>query len=192
MDYIDTLKTNYMKAYHVGHTGKVLNHADEALEADYYIDSWLKALKKVTVYSNYIDNGIVAPTPVAVFEPGEIVGRVYSYKLYNGSIWWQLDDPQNKHFGWVKHEKGLFDPKTALDSSSQKVHDSELAALQAKIDNDPLDKLGQAGMDILSGAGGVISGAGKTLASFGANLHWIVLAILLGVMGYIVFNFKKL
>lgn len=191
-DYIGVLHANYAKAYHVGPSGKTVNHADELQDVDFYLDSWLKALKNVTVYDSPITNGIVANKPIAQFHPGDIIGKVYSFVLKDGHIWWQLDDPTGKPFGWVQHAKGLFDPELALSTSSQKAIDDNRAAIKASDAANPVNKVVTAGGNVITGLSDVVAGAGKTLQSFGQNLHWIVLAILLGVMGYIIFNFKKL
>lgn len=101
--YIESLKNNFDKGYHIGPTGRLVNSNNA--DAGDYIDAYLKALKQVSIYD--YPGGAVK----AVFYPGDIVGKVFSYKLYNGQIWWQLDDPSGKHFGWVRHSEGYFEPQ---------------------------------------------------------------------------------
>lgn len=81
-------------------------------DASYYLDAQLRALKPGTVHS--YANGPVTRE----YDTGSIVGEIFSWVTRDGEVWWQL-----KEGGFVKHEKGKFDPRIAQDTSQGKASD---------------------------------------------------------------------
>lgn len=41
---------------------------------------------------------------IGVIDPGNIIGRIYSYVLYNGSVYWMIDDIFGSQTFFVKHD----------------------------------------------------------------------------------------
>ena len=84
-------------------------------------------------------------------QTGSIVGEIFSWEERGGMIWWQL-----KEGGYVLHQKGIFDAKTATNTSQGKADDILDAAFHAgDFDLPDLDQLKKVALI----AGGVIAGS---------------------------------
>ena len=80
--------------------GTKLNHLDEGTHsADYYIGTMLTA--RVPVDGFLTPGNQVRKT----FQKGTIVGKVKAYRMYEGFLWWQLEDSGL----FVRHQPEIFD-----------------------------------------------------------------------------------
>lgn len=189
--YIERLHNKQLKPYVIDNTGHfALDHADALKTADYYIGSWLRALQPISVYSTAGGGGRLIKT----FKKGDLVGRIFSYIVRNGKVYWELEDLNNgPGGGFVEHAPGKFDLSEATETSSGKEIEKkveEFAKTAAKLDAmNPIGKLTEATTGIIAGVSDVVSGAGKTLSSIGSNLKWYIAAILVIV---IIVGFIKL
>lgn len=170
------------KAASVAPTGKMLNHADDADaiagSAGDFIDSWLTAVDKVNVYDS--PGGNVK----AIFYPDEVIGKIASFVVKGGYVWWLIEDPQGNHYGYVRHVPGTTKPSGGWGE-------------QDRTDRERLDKLHE-GNDILKpvkdlaqGVGDAVSGIGDTLGGLGSNLKYIVFLVIAGLIIYTFFYAKK-
>ncbi len=80
--------------------------------ADEYIGYKLYVKEPVNVFTT-VDNTGNGVNQIRNFErQGTYLGRIYSYVIRNGQIWWMLDDnPTNYKYIFVKHAEGKFDVK---------------------------------------------------------------------------------
>jgi len=171
--YIEYLERKPLKHLLVDGSGRVgIDHADAVKKVSDYIGSWLVAKRNVNIY-NYPGGAVIATR-----FPSQNIGRIYSYKDYYGTLYWQLEGTGagNGTGGWVKHEIGAFDSTIAMDTGSGKEHDAHVAELDA-IANEPnaIDKLG-------AGVTSVFGGIGTTLNNLGQFLPLIIGAIALFVI----------
>lgn len=170
------------KAAAVGPTGKMLNHADDADSiagsAGDFIDAWLKAVDKVNVYDK--PSGAVK----AIFYPGEIIGRIASFVVKGGYVWWLIDDPQGNHYGYVRHVPGTTIPEGGW-AAEDKIEQERLDKLHEENDIfKPLKDLGQ-------GIGDAVSGIGDGIGALGGSLKWVIFAVIAGLLVYAFFYGKK-
>lgn len=170
------------KAAAVGPTGKMLNHADDADaiagSAGDFIDSWLKAIDKINVYDK--PSGSVK----AIFYPGEIIGKISSYVVNGGYVWWIIEDPQGNHYGYVRHVPGTTTPEGGWGEQDQEDRE-RLDKMQEESDIfKPFKTLGE-------GFGDLVSGIGEGLGNLGGSLKWVVIAVIVGLLLYSFFYAKK-
>lgn len=176
---VESLKMKAQKNHYVDASGRVpIDYAEKVKGADYYIGSWLKALKSGSIYS--APNG----TFIDDFYPGETVGQIYSYVLKDGNVWWQLAGKNgNGTGGFVLHKPGMFDNQVALDTSSGEEHEQLLDEL-----SEP-NVIEKTVGDLATGVTDTVSGVGKTLSGIGKYLPLIILAVVV-IAGYYVFTKK--
>lgn len=170
------------KAAVIAPTGRVLNHADDADaisgDAGDFIDSWLTAITAVSVYD--APGGSVK----AIFQPGEIIGKIGSFVVKNGYVWWLIDDPTGKHYGYVRHVPGTTKPSGGWAEQDKEMQEN---IDRIKEENDifaPVKKLG-------SGIGDLVGGVGNTLGGLGDSLKWIVFILIAGLIIYTALYAKK-
>lgn len=174
-NYMEKLNARGLKAWYVDPTGRMpLDHVDELKNADYFIGSWLTAKSPVNTYTS--PAGAVLDK---TYKAGQLVGRIYSWVLRDGQIWWQLNDG-----GFVQHAPGRFDTKVALDSASGKEHNELLEDLKTP---NPVENVVA---NIGTGVGDAVSGVGKTLSTLGNNLSVILLILAALVLAGAFFKVK--
>lgn len=88
-----------------------------------FLDGTLVALKPMIIYSRPDGNNIRS------VKANQTVGKIYSYVVKDGVVWWQLYDNQ----GFVKHGSGLFDAQM-LQSSIAAVKSASDAKVKAAAD----------------------------------------------------------
>lgn len=170
------------KAASIGSTGKMLNHADDADaisgSAGDFINAWLTAVDKINVYD--APGGSVK----AIFYPDEVIGKIASFVVKGGYVWWLIDDPQGNHYGYVRHVPG-----TTIPTGGWAAEDKE--------DRERLDKMQEESdifkpvKDLAQGVGDAVSGIGDALGGVGSNLKWIIFAVIAGLLIYSFFYAKK-
>jgi len=85
------------------HSNNVVSGALAQGSADDFIGGELWALNlPVSVYSGADTTKFVYSIPKNSF-----VGKIYSYVVKDGKVWWQIDNKNLNRF--VKHEEGVFD-----------------------------------------------------------------------------------
>lgn len=82
--------------------------------ADKFIGGELYSLIPISIMS--APNGSYLRT----IKTNEYVGTIFSFVLNNGNVWWQLDDKQGYHIGYVQHETGKFDTQKLENSLIEK------------------------------------------------------------------------
>lgn len=161
-NYMEKLQAKALKAYYVEPSGRMpIDHIEETKTADHFIGSWLIAKDNVNTYTSPA-GGVLDKT----FKPGQIVGRIYSYVLKDGNVWWHLDNG-----GFVQHAPGRFDTKVALDSASGKTHEETMQDITTP------NVIENAAGSIGTGVGDVVAGVGKTISGIGNNLTVIILIL---------------
>ncbi len=184
--YIAHLQTKAMKPYMVDIAGNGFNNADAVPNpASYYIGSTLVARKPVNLMSSPDEKS----TLLQAFPKGANVGKIYSYVIRNGFVWWSVDWFSGKHAGFVKHEPGLFSAPIAEETSSGLAIATKKVE-QAKAEAETIGaKTLEAGKAIITGTADVVTGVGKTLSSLGGNLRWIIIGVLcFAVLAFIIVN----
>ena len=103
--------------------------------ADNFIggELWAKNLP-ISVYSGPDTTKFVYAIPKNSF-----VGKIYSYVVRDGKVWWQIDSKNLNRF--VKHEEGVFDAQK-LDASLEKIRTEKEAEIKEKTDERLADKKG--------------------------------------------------
>lgn len=172
-DYIEQLKSNFDKGYHIGPTGRLINNAELSGNAGDFLDAWFTAKTTVTVYE------YPGGPAKAIFYKGDIMGKAYSYKLYGGKVWYQLDGPDGKHFAWVPLVQGTIEPDFNWSEDYKEFQDQIKESDRTVID------------DITDGVKSLGSGVGDTLKSFGDNLNTIIILVIVGIAVYTFFYAKK-
>lgn len=180
-DYIQELQTKYLKANNVDHTGRT-NHADVLPKpASYYLDSKLVARLPVTIYKLPDEKSAV----VIKMPKGSSVGTIQSYVVRDGQVFWEVNWFSGKHAGWVKNVPGLFNTEIAEQTASgleqQKTVDKSNAILNEK---STLDKVTQ-------GVSDAVAGTADALGSFGSNLKWILIGVVILVVVFAALKFTK-
>lgn len=187
-DYIQELQAKYFKPMFVDQTGRS-NHAEAVSKpASYYLDSTLVARVPVTIYRTpSTTSDVVIDIP-----KGGNVGKIQSYVVRDGQVWWDVYWFSGKHAGWVKHEPGLFNTNIAEQTSSGVAHD---ATVKKSVDTankkDIIDTTSEAVNKTVEGTGNLIGGLGDTLGSIGSNLKWILLAAVILVVVFAALKFAK-
>jgi len=185
-DYIQQLQAKTMKPYLVQPTGRMDYAEITTKPADYYLDSTLVAKVPVTIYKS---PSLTAPV-VNKYAKGTNVGKIQSWVVRDGNVWWDIDYFSGVHAGWVKHDPSLFDAAIAEQTASGAAQAAEVkkltdaAAKPADIGSAVIDGAG----NVVQGASNLLSGVGDTLGSIGANLKWYILAI---VLVFIILAFLK-
>lgn len=185
-DYIQELQAKLMKPLLVSPSGR-MDYADVITKpADYYLDSTLVAKVPVIIRKSPSDTAPI----VNKYAKGTNVGKIQSWVVRNGQVWWDIDYFSGIHAGWVKHDPALFDATIAEQTASGAVQNAEVkkltdaAAKPADIASAVIDGAG----NVVQGASNLLSGVGDTLGSIGANLKWYILAI---VLVFIILAFLK-
>lgn len=184
--YIAKLQSKAMKPYSVDISGKGFNSVDAVLHpASYYIGSTLVARKPV----NLMSSPSKSSTLLQAFPKGVNVGKIYSYVIKDGFLWWSVDWFSGKHAGFVKHEPGLFSAPIAEETSTGLAIATD-KAIKAKEESETIGaKVEQATKGIITGTADVVTGIGKTLSSLGGNLRWIIIGVLaFAILAFIIVN----
>lgn len=162
--------------------GPGVNHAD-AKPASYYLDSTLVARKPVTVYKS---PSVTSPI-VMKYKAGSNIGKIYSWTLREGFLWWSVDWFSGKHQGWVLHDPSLFNTKIVEDTASGKLIEDKQAEIKKAVEeNDPFKGI----KDVGSGINKAIGGAGDTIGFIGSNMKWILLVVIVVSLAYAYKAFK--
>lgn len=165
--------------------------------AKFFIDAIFVANHPITVYKNPdVKSGIVKEYP-----KGAQIGRIYSWVMRDGHLWWQIDWFSGKFQGWVRHMPGSYDETTAVKTSSQIKHNETLNRQEkeqaehdqkygANIVTDVIkgtsDVVKGVG-DLATGAGRAVGGLGDTLATIGDNFF---LYALIALTIYLIIKYK--
>ena len=155
------------------------NNLEDKTKASYYLDSTMYAKKPITVFTLPDETSAI----VKQYAKGSNVGKIYSYVLRDGVIWWELNWFSGKHQGWVKHNPALFDKQILEATSSGKKIEDKTAELKAMEENNPLNKLGK-------GLGDAVGGIGESLSFVGDSMKYILIAVILAAIAYLVYKFK--
>jgi len=144
--------------------------------ADFYINSTLVAKTALPVYKIPSTSGDI----VKSYTKGANIGKIYSWVVRDGQVWWQVNYFSGKPQGWVKHEKGLFDSEIAEQTSDGK-------AIEVKKEQERIEDEKSIGAQLTKGVTGITEGFG----SIGANFKYILLAVLVLVAVYFFLQLKK-
>ncbi len=176
--YIEHIERKQYKHLYVDSSGRVpIDHVDGIKKATDFVGSWLVAKKLINIYSS--PGGAVIGTR----NPGQTVGRIYSYVDKYGNLWWQLEGTGGGNGGFVKHETGAFDQNIAVGTSSQTEHEKNVQEMWDKVNEpDLVDKVGSGLSNVVGGVGDVAKGLGNTLTNFGQYLPIIIGALALFVI----------
>lgn len=142
--------------------------------AAYYLDSTLVAKKPVTLYQSPSDTATV----LKKFNKGDQVGKIQSWVVRDGQVWWDVNWFSGKHAGWVKHVDGLFDDDIAEQTSSGAEHETTVTEQEETAkDNDLGTTITDTVTDVVTGVGDAASGVGGFLSNLGNNLTTIIVII---------------
>lgn len=78
--------------------------------ADKFVGGDLYGLVPVSLYSS------PGGKYLRQISKGQYIGTIYSFKTNNSDLWWQLDDKEGNHLGYVKHEEKKFDENKLMAS----------------------------------------------------------------------------
>lgn len=143
--------------------------------AEYFLDATLVARKPVTLYQSPSDTAPV----LKKFTKGENVGKIQSWVVRDGQVWWDVNWFSGKHAGWVKHVPGLFTEEIIEQTASGKTHEDTVAKQnELTKDDDLLTKVTEATSKTLTGVSDAVAGTGNLLSNIGKNLNTIIIVIL--------------
>lgn len=143
--------------------------------ADYYLDSTLIARQPVTLYQSPSTTASV----LKKFVKGENVGKIQSWIVRDGQVWWDINWFSGKHAGWIKHIPGLFSEEISEQTASGKTHEETVKEQQELTkDDDLVTKITDAAGNTITAASDAVSGAGSLISNIGKNLNTIIIVIL--------------
>lgn len=165
-----------------------INYADSSsVSVEDLLNGYVNAVRDIPVYLS------PAGQYLKTFKKGSTPGRLKSYVMRDGFVWWELGDNNLKSQSmWFKHTTpGVFDKDVALKTGNQgsdtewkkRLEESGLTESQA------IKSIGDGISSTVSGVGAVVQGAGKSLSALGNFLPLIVISVL--IIAIIIFS-KKL
>lgn len=171
--------------YNIGFRGLDDNADKVVRDANYYLDSTLVARKPVKLMKSPDANSAV----IMEFNKGGNVGKIYSWVVKNGQVWWEVDWFSGKHAGWVKHDPALFDADIAQQTSSGQVQEIKQAAHNTAVkemnESNPINAVASIG----TGATKAISGIGDLIGDLGGNIKWVLLFVVFAALALGYFKF---
>lgn len=124
-DCLECIKTNTFTGHFAKHLYMYPDHA-ESYPGE-YLDGELVALVPVNVYSR--PDGSLLRT----VKKGGTVGKILSYVVKDGVVWWQLYGPDGKGAEFVKHGTGVFDKDILMKSlAAEKAKEEEIVKKAAE------------------------------------------------------------
>lgn len=180
-NYVQELQAKYFKPMFVDHTGR-MNFADVVSKpASYYIDSTLVAKVPVTIFKTpSVTSDVILKVP-----KGGNVGKIQSYVVRDGQVWWNINWFSGKHAGWVRHSPELFNTSIAEQTASELSHNESVKKSNELLtQKSTIEKVSE-------GVGNALSGTADAIGSIGSNLKWILLAVVILVVVFAALKFAK-